>query len=120
MSSKMHVCKKRVIVDGKLAAFEGQLVTEEEAVALGLVKADGEKAKKGPTVAELKQQAESLGINVPAKVSAAALKKLVVEALEKAAENAPDAAGTDGGGDPGTGEGKDDDAPQAPAEGGDE
>lgn len=120
MSSKMHVCKKRVIKDGKLAAFEGQLMTEVEAIALGLVKAGGEKPEKGPNVAELKQQAKSLGITVPVKVSAATLKKLVAEALEKAAENAPDAAGTDGGDNAGASEGKDDGAAQEPAEGGDE
>ena len=119
MPSKMHVCEKRVVKDGKLAAFEGQLVTEEEAVALGLAKAGGEKPEKGPTVAELKQQAGSLGITVPVKVSASALKKLIAEALAKAAENVPDAAGTADDADADAGEGEDGDADQKPAEGGD-
>lgn len=120
MSSRMHVCKKRVIKDGKLAAFEGQLVTEEEAVALGLVKAGGAKPEKGSTTAELKERAKSLGITVPVKVSAARLEKLIAEELAKAAENAPDGAGTADDADADAGEGADDDTAQKPAEDGDE
>ena len=120
MPNGMHVCEKRVVKNGKLAAFEGQLLTQEEAVALGLAKPGGAKPEKAPTVAELKQQAKSLGITVPVKVSAAALKKLVAEALAKADENAPDAAGTEDDADSPDCESADDDAAQKSAEGGDE
>lgn len=33
-------CPKRVVVDGRLAAFEGQMITEEEAKRLGLLEID--------------------------------------------------------------------------------
>lgn len=116
----MHVCKKRVIVDGKLAAFVGQLLSDEEAASLGLTKADEGKQEKGPAVAELRRQAKDLGITVPAKISATALKKLIAEAIEKAAENAPGGDGSASGAGADTGEGAGDGSAHEPSEDGDE
>lgn len=39
-------CPKRIVIDGRLAAFEGQLLTQEQAKALGLEKPEKKPAKK--------------------------------------------------------------------------
>ncbi len=39
-------CPKRVVVDGKLAAFEGQLLTQEQAKALGVAEPEKKQPKK--------------------------------------------------------------------------
>lgn len=91
--ASMYICKKRVVKNGKLAAFEGQMLTEEEAISLGLVDNAKEQggAKKKPTKAELVEQALALGIKAPSNATVAAIEQLIADAQ---AANAGETTGT--------------------------
>lgn len=71
----MFVCNERVVRDGRLVAFEGEEMTEEEAAARGLassVQPEPEEPKlEELTVAQLREIAEQEGVEVPAKAKKA-------------------------------------------------
>lgn len=68
----MFVSKERVIRNGRLVAFEGEEMTDQEAVARGLtVSAPEEPQLEELTVAQLREIAEQEGVEVPAKAKKA-------------------------------------------------
>lgn len=80
----MFTCPERVIRDGKLVCFAGQVMSEEEAEALGLAGApastEAPAAPKEPTAAEIKAELEALGVSYDKKAKKADLKELLAEA----------------------------------------
>lgn len=71
----MFVSKERVIRDGRLVAFEGEEMTDEEAAARGLAHS-AEPEQEEPqledlTVAQLREIAEQEGVEVPSKAKKA-------------------------------------------------
>lgn len=85
----MFTCPERVIRDGKLVCFAGQVMSEEEAEALGLAGApaspEAPAAPKEPTAAEIKAELEALGVSYDKKAKKADLKELLAEAKAGAA-----------------------------------
>lgn len=121
----MHVCKKRVIVDGRLAAFVGQLLTDEEAAGLGLLPGadEAKKGSKKPTKAELVAQAKDLGIKVPSGANVEEVKLLIADAQAALArsdggQNAPDPAENESGDEADTGKVLDETASKTVVDGG--
>lgn len=106
----MFTCKERVIRDGKLVCFAGQVMSEEEAEALGLTgapaSAEAPSAPKEPTAADIKAELDALGVAYDKKAKKADLKELLAEAKATAAPEGDhgddDAADED---DPGSEEG---------------
>lgn len=85
----MFTCPERVIRDGKLVCFAGQVMSEEEAEALGLAGApaspEAPAAPKEQTAAEIKAELEALGVSYDKKAKKADLKELLAEAKATAA-----------------------------------
>lgn len=85
----MFTCKERVIRDGKLVCFAGQIMSEEEAEALGLsgapASAEAPAEPKEPTAAEIKAELDELGVAYDKKAKKADLKELLAEAKSAAA-----------------------------------
>lgn len=85
----MFTCPERVIRDGKLVCFAGQVMSEEEAEALGLAAApastEAPAAPKEPTAVEIKAELEALGVSYDKKAKKADLKELLAEAKATAA-----------------------------------
>ena len=67
----MFVCKERVIRNGRLVAFEGEEMTDQEAEARGLTVKPEEPQLEELTVAQLRDIAEQEGVEVPAKAKKA-------------------------------------------------
>lgn len=65
----MYVSDKRVIRDGFLVAFEGEQMSEEEAIARGLIKSDG-KPKATRTASKAKGKAKTVKTEKPAEEKA--------------------------------------------------
>lgn len=65
----MFVSKERVVRDGYLIAFEGEEMTEEEAIARGLIKSDG-KPKATRTASKAKGKAKTVKTEKPAEEKA--------------------------------------------------
>lgn len=100
----IFTCDKRVVRDGRLVCFEGQVMSADEAEALGLTGAqvcpDAAAAPKEPTAAEIKAELDALGISYDKKAKKDVLKALLAEA--KAAPVAPEnPAGGEGSADEG-------------------
>lgn len=100
----IFTCDKRVVRDGRLVCFEGQVMSNEEAEALGLAGApaspEAPAAPKEPTAAEIKAELDALGIAYDKKAKKDVLKALLAEV--KAAPVAPEnPAGGDGSADEG-------------------
>lgn len=98
----IYISEKRVVIDGRLAAFEGEAMTEEEAVRRGLLDkaqvqadeqdeepeteeveetpAEAEIALADMTVKQLREVAEDEGIEVPPKATKEQLIKIIEEA----------------------------------------
>ena len=71
----MFVCNERVVRNGRLVAFEGEEMTEEDAAARGLA-ATAQPEPEEPqledlTVAQLREIAEQEGVDLPAKAKKA-------------------------------------------------
>lgn len=106
----MFTCPERVIRDGKLVCFAGQVMSEEEAETLGLTgapaSAEAPAAPKEPTAADIKAELDALGVAYDKKAKKADLKELLAEAKATAAPEGDhgddDAADDD---DPGSEEG---------------
>lgn len=82
----MFVCKERVIRNGRLVAFEGEVMTDEEAAARGLAAEPEEPQLEELTVAQLREIAEQEGVEVPAK----AKKQEIIDAINGEPEEAPE------------------------------
>lgn len=82
----MFVCKERVIRNGRLVAFEGEEMTDEEAAARGLAAEPEEPQLEELTVAQLREIAEREGVEVPAK----AKKQEIINAINGEPEEAPE------------------------------
>ena len=82
----MFVCKERVIRNGRLVAFEGEEMTDQEAAARGLVVEPEEPQLEELTVAQLREIAEQEGVEVPAK----AKKQEIIDAINGEPEEAPE------------------------------
>lgn len=77
----MFVCPERVVRDERLVCFAGQVLSDEEAEALGLAGAPASPAApKEPTAAEIKAELDALGIAYDKKAKKDALKALLAEA----------------------------------------
>ena len=84
----VYTAEKRVVRDGMLIAYEGEVMTNEEAAERGLIVVDVESEQKPKTPKEeLIERAEALGIDVPKKATIADIEKLIAEA-DAAAEAA--------------------------------
>lgn len=85
----MFTCKERVIRDGRLVCFAGQIMSEEEAEALGLADApaspESPSAPKETTAAAIKAELDELGVAYDKKAKKADLKELLAEAKAAAA-----------------------------------
>lgn len=77
----VYTAEERVVRDGVLIAFEGEVMTNEEAEERGLVAAvEEEPERKAKTPKEeLAERAESLGIEVPKKATVADIEALIAE-----------------------------------------
>lgn len=113
----MFTCPERVIRDGKLVCFAGQVMSEEEAETLGLTgapaSAEATSAPKEPTAADIKAELDALGVAYDKKAKKADLKELLAEAKATAAPE----------GDHGDDDAADDDEPgseEGAGDGGDE
>lgn len=113
----MFTCPERVIRDGKLVCFAGQVMSEEEAETLGLTGApastEAPSAPKEPTAADIKAELDALGVAYDKKAKKADLKELLAEAKATAAQE----------GDHGDDDAADDDEPgseEGAGDGGDE
>lgn len=101
----IFTCDKRVVRDGRLVCFEGQVMSADEAESLGLTGApaspDAAAAPKEPTAAEIKAELDALGVSYDKKAKKDVLKALLAEA--QAAPAAPEnPAGGDGSADEGS------------------
>lgn len=101
----MFACKERVIRDGRLVCFAGQIMSEEEAEALGLAGApaspESPAAPKEQTAAEIKAELDALGIAYDKRAKKDVLKELLAEA--KSVPAVPDCDSDDDDADePGT------------------
>lgn len=67
----MFICKERVVRDGHLVAFEGEEMTDEEAMARGLDVDPDEPQLEDLTVPQLRELAEQEGVDIPAKAKKA-------------------------------------------------
>lgn len=100
----IFTCDKRVVRGGVLVCFEGQVMSVDEAEALGLAGApaspESPAAPKEPTAAEIKADLDALGIAYDKKAKKDVLKALLAEAQTTsiAPENP---AGGDGSADKG-------------------
>jgi hypothetical protein len=111
----MFTCPERVIRDGKLVCFAGQVMSEEEAEALGLAGApaspEAPAAPKEPTAAEIKAELEALGVSYDKKAKKADLKELLADAKAAPApegdQSDDDAAGDEPGSEEEAGDGGD-------------
>lgn len=78
----VFTANERVVRDGMLIAFAGEVMTNEEAMERGLLAAsEKETEPKAKTPKEeLIERAEALGIDVPKKATVVDLEKLISEA----------------------------------------
>lgn len=82
----VYTAAERVVRNGVLIAYEGEVMTGEEAEERGLIEAAEAGNPKEKTPKEkLIEHAGSLGIDVPKKATASDIEKLIAEA-EAAAE----------------------------------
>lgn len=79
----MYVSKERVVRDGHLIAFEGEQMTDEEAVARNLTAAVEEPQLEDLTVAQLRELAEQEGVELPAKAKKADIIEAINGELEE-------------------------------------
>lgn len=85
----VYTAAERVVRDGVLIAYEGEVMTNEEAAERGLIVIDVESEQKPKTPKEeLIERAEALGIDVPKKATIADIEKLIAEADAAAASEA--------------------------------
>lgn len=83
MANGTYICPKRVERDGYLVAFEGEVMTMDEAVKRGLVSDEPEEPKgKKKLKEEWVAEAEALGIEVPKKATVEDIKALIEGAGE--------------------------------------
>ncbi|WP_225748997.1 MULTISPECIES: hypothetical protein [unclassified Paraeggerthella] len=77
----VYTAEERVVRDGVLIAFEGEVMTNEEAEARGLIAAvEEEPGRKAKTPKEeLAERAGALGIEVPKKATVAEIEALIAE-----------------------------------------
>lgn len=113
----MFTCPERVIRDGKLVCFAGQVMSEEEAETLGLTGApastEAPSAPKEPTAADIKAELDELGVAYDKKAKKADLKELLAEAKATAALEGDQ-------GDDDTADGDEPDLEEEAGDGGDE
>ncbi|MEC4294041.1 hypothetical protein [Adlercreutzia shanghongiae] len=86
----MFTCPERVVRDGRLVCFEGQIIGDDEAEALGLTgaPAPASDAPKEPTAAEIKAELDELGVAYDRKAKKGELVELLAAA--KATPAAPE------------------------------
>lgn len=81
----LFICDKRVVRDGVLVCFEGQVMSNDEAEPLGLTGApaspEAAAAPKEPTAAEIKAELDELGVAYDKKAKKADLKELLAKAI---------------------------------------
>lgn len=98
----MYTSRKRVERDGWLIAFEGEVMSMDEAARRGLL--DGEREEEGPKEGEAKKkgkkvkadwiaEAEALGVEVPKDATIDQIKALIESAPEAGGEPAAEAGG---------------------------
>lgn len=113
----LFICDKRVVRDGVLVCFEGQVMSNDEAEALGLTGApaspEAAAAPKEPTAAEIKAELDELGVAYDKKAKKADLKELLAEAKATAALEGDQ-------GDDDTADGDEPDLEEEAGDGGDE
>lgn len=106
----MFICPDRVVRDGRLMCFAGQVLSDTEAEALGLAGAPASPvaagAPKEPTAAEIKAELDTLGVAYDKKAKKDALKDLLAEVL--AAPAAPESNADEGTADQVSAEGQPD------------
>lgn len=61
----MYTSKERVVRDGHLVAFEGEVMSDEEAAARGLDAAPEKDSSGGMTVKQLKAALDEAGVEYP-------------------------------------------------------
>ena len=78
MANGTYICPERVERDGYLVAFEGEVMTMDEAVKRGFVSDEPEEPKgKKKLKADWMAEAEALGIEVPANATVDQIKDLI-------------------------------------------
>jgi len=83
MAEGTYICQKRVERDGYLVAFEGEVMSMDEAVKRGLVPDKPEEPKKPEKRrADWISEAEALGIEVPKRATIEQIKALIEDAGE--------------------------------------
>lgn len=83
MANGTYICPERVERDGYLVAFEGEVMTMDEAVKRALVSDEPEEPKgKKKLKDEWAAEAEALGIEVPKKATVEEIKALIEAAGE--------------------------------------
>lgn len=94
----MFVAKERITVNGRLAAFAGEAMTDEEAEARGITEhlAAGEKAPKAKKKADYEAEAAELGIDLPKAATVDQIKRLIEERRATADADGGDQAAGDG------------------------
>lgn len=95
----MFICPERVVRDERLVCFAGQVLSDDEAEALGLTGAAASPevaaAPKEPTAAEIKAELDALGIAYDKKTKKDGLKALLAEVQAASAlPDDPDAGGS--------------------------
>ena len=81
MAEGTYICPERVERDGYLVAFEGEVMSMDEAVKRGLVTDEPEEPKKqAKRRADWIREAETLGIEVPKRATVEQIKALVEDA----------------------------------------
>lgn len=85
----VFTAEERVVRDGVLIAFAGEVMTNEEAMERGLLVVAGEEQDSKPKAKtpkeELIERAEALGIDLPKKATMTDIEKLIAEAEAEAA-----------------------------------
>lgn len=96
----MFVAKERITINGRLAAFAGEAMTDEEAASRGISEQLGSE-KKGPKEpakkkADYEAEAAELGIDLPKGATVDQIKRLI-DKHRATADTAGGAEGHDGG-----------------------
>lgn len=98
----MFTCKERIVRDGRLVCFKGQVMSDDEAAALGISDPadDAAEQPEGPTVAQLKGRLDELGVPYDKKAKKTVLEELLAQAEARNAAALVDGAGDDDAVDP--------------------
>lgn len=105
----MFKADERITINGFLAAYEGEEMSEEEAQARGITdyladKSEMDKSEKPKTVADLKSEAAALGLDVLSRAKKEDIQALIDAANEEKSDSENDESDDEENADPEKGE----------------